>query len=423
MIYAAAVLLIIMLLMFKLKYAFALSFFLQNTYFTINESVDIGSIALTVILVKLLYLGKINLLDISRRYKIVSLYLIFLVIMLIWSINFTGEALQMIITFIRCGIGLVVFIVIFEQYKEEKIFYNLFVATFLVVVFHNILMANGMHPFLEPSFEFGRLSAFGITGTQINSNTFAATIVILLTIILLIHRDKNDKRIVSKWLFLTLVIIALISIGYLGSRSAIITTLVLVPLLFIKKKIYVSIGLLVLIFIDIGSIEIPFIGDEANQRFQRASTEEIGSERQFSRENLFKAGVAIYKDHVLFGVGTGAEKKQMSLRQYLGEEKVIHNAFLSLLVQFGLMGIFLCFLFLRFGLQIFSKDSFVGIIFLSVFVINNLVHNYLFINITWIFLALMEIVSIPCKNHIPQNSSDSVRDIKPDGSKVSLSYF
>ena len=378
----------------RIDRAFFVAFCLQNTFFLANNSLDLGTYSLLIIFIRLVVTQK----GLNRK-KFLSFFsarlvVIWFIASLVWSFLSEDNAVGYIRAIFRCTIGLYVFISILSTKKNKSQWVYLFLVPLLINLVNTTLIAQGIHPYIETYFDYGRLSARGITGQKVNINTFAYSILCLF-IAFLVSLDHQRFR--NKLLIGFISIQILIVLGFLGSRFAILSFLVvLVVTYFNKISLIFSTSLLLLFLgmVDLKSVTIPFIGEAANKRLNSIQSEEFAAADHLSRGSLARAGWLLFTDNFVLGVGTGGVAQAMSGSKYAGVKIVPHNAFLSLFIQYGFfIGSIMIFYLLVNQIKITVRDFKLGCLFFALFIFSNLAHDYLQVTLAWMTMIYIEILS------------------------------
>ena len=160
---------------------------------------------------------------------------------------------------------------------------------------------------------------------------------------------------------------------------------------------FVIISLLLVSSINFSTVEFPLIGETANERIREIGTEEVSKESEMSRAVIFSAGWNILMDNFILGVGTGRIMETMASNQYLGKPMMLHNVYLDLAIQFGLVGIFIVFWIFYLGIRIMLLNLNLGYIYFVTVILTNLSHDFFLISITPILILLLEFYSFKTK--------------------------
>ena len=393
MVTAITIVFILLTLILSEKWAFGLTFVFQSIYFQ-NGSIDISSYGFLIILCRLIVSRKLDIPKVIEQYNTVKLFVLILVIHVLWSVSWGANAKEFIFANIRILVSVFTYCYFINEKINVKFWIFIVLLPFFLLITHNYLLANELHPYYETVKEFGRLSGRTITGEMLNSNQVAYTIFSLFVMFnLLIFHEKNIKIKFEKILISIMGTTLLIVSGSLGSRVVIISTLLLLLIFFLGTRVVLGLSIVFLIFFtitDYSSIEVPLIGEEANARLQEIGTEETSIESEMSRALILSSGLNILLDNFVLGVGTGRVLETMNTDRYLGHTMMMHNVFLDYAVQFGLVGIILSIWIVYLGIKIFKLKNNLGIIFLFSIILPNFGHNFFLISVTPFLMAMME---------------------------------
>ena len=237
---------------------------------------------------------------------------------------------------------------------------------------------------------------FRQVGADINANDFA--VVLAFGIPMAWRLTFFFKNRLLYWLNLLYLPLAISGIVVVASRGGFISALValmIIPLTFNKLGLLRKLGLVALLCL--GTWFIFFYAPQVFPNLQ-ASTErlsetssELTSGTLTGRRVIWAAGFEVFAQYPFFGVGQGGFEQ--AVVPFYGSPVSSHNAYLSVLVQTGLVGLVL-FLLVILSVLIpalvgrFSQRSFVIILLLtlliSVFSLNADYYKF-----TWFILSLL----------------------------------
>lgn len=179
------------------------------------------------------------------------------------------------------------------------------------------------------------IDVFRVTATNANPNElgillgFAVPLAIYLSI-----RGRGPMV----WVNRLYMPVALVAIFLTASRGALLTastSLLLVPWSFQKltRKQKVALVALALVTVVAAVIIVP---GESWQRFSTLQSEINGG--TFShRTDIWRAGLEVYRDHPIIGIGAGAYPT--AIQPIYGSAIIAHNTALSILVENGAIGL------------------------------------------------------------------------------------
>ena len=386
-----ALFLFLLILTIKEERAFALAFFLQNTYFIVGP-LDIGSWGLLLLFIRIVIRYQPEpLLRMLRKYFFFRYLFAFYLVGIMWSLNYGPLTIAAFLSSTRVLLSIVVFVLIWEKVRSKEYWLRLLSLTAIVSILNIFLLSRGLHPFASPVWEWGRLSARGLTGVHVNINTYAVSLVSVVAMWYLVL-TKYGVPVYKRSFFYVIGVLGLGVLGLLGSRSAILTLLLILGLEFLNRVTLLLIPVLVsmLILANISGLSIPFIGEIANERLFTLQETELSSQYESSRVSIQTAGLQMFSDHFVLGVGTANSISAAEEEGYMSQGKALHNAFLTLMVEHGLVGLLLVVFFFGFAVKYLIGSVKAFFFFAFVFLVPNLVHNYFLVNITWMTLVAFE---------------------------------
>lgn len=333
--------------------------------------------------------------------KMVKFFLLFYSICVLSFVFFNGQfAKELVITNTRIAVVLFLFFHLFKSVKDiSRLLPYIWLSTVFVLI-HIYTQYLGINPFAIPELSEEanfRLAPHGMTDQYVNPNEFSISIVWNIGFLLIyLHNFRTDPANKGRfWMKLTtwaLVFISLPVLGYLASRSSLIVLFIILAFVLLRMtviKLSMIIPLAVLAGLVLGSavlpdkIEIPFIGEHANERFSNISSESTEN-KKYTRKALAKAGFNVFLANPIFGAGLGNEKRY--IKKMTGESKVSHNTYISILSEFGLLGIVVLLIFSSIWLSGYTKPAtFNSLMMIGLY---GLVHIVLYTTMTWVFLGL-----------------------------------
>jgi len=208
--------------------------------------------------------------------------------------------------------------------------------------------------------------------------------LLFLTIIVLIYRLLKYKDEIVYKILIVLVVLLLSSNVFLLKKTQIVSFLILLFVVFIfmyRKKIF-KIFLFSLTFLSLFLITINFLFPTVKIQFldEFDGIQKAIEEKDFSKSMSARLGITYYsfkviKDNLIFGYGTGDhayevkkvidnEIKDLDSKSYnmlvstliTGEHVTLHNTFLQVLVQYGIIGL-LIFLNIFYQILKFAKGE------------------------------------------------------------------
>jgi O-antigen ligase len=169
-----------------------------------------------------------------------------------------------------------------------------------------------------------------------NPNWFAGTIVPLIPISFFF--SKTQKNIWVKIFIMLSILIYIISIAFSLSRSALLTTsIILIYIMFYEIKQRKILIITPIIFLLMIVVVFPQIFDRIIERFDL-----IFSGKDVSvniRLWVLDAGINMFLDHPILGVGIGNFERLSGQYVTLIENKVAHNMYLDIAAETGIFGL------------------------------------------------------------------------------------
>jgi O-antigen ligase len=169
------------------------------------------------------------------------------------------------------------------------------------------------------------------------------------------------KKSKARYLWFGMGIFLLISLYFLSSRSGFLASIILIPVYFIyrfrnnRKRIFLVLLVIVFVLIPVFTTNerVKIVIDEvSNDAFMKLVKED-------GRLNVWESAVRIIRQNTLLGVGIGDVRDELH-KEYvkIGDQDLIdnnynvHNQFLEVFVESGIVGLFLFFLILLIALVI-----------------------------------------------------------------------
>ena len=311
--------------------------------------------------------------------------IVYLIILFLPLINFTSKQafLVMLDTFISTYLKyIIIFIVTIEIIDDNEKFKKIFISFFISAT---LVIGYGFYEFLFKGYK-GRL-----TSTYNNANTAGNyfMMISLLAFSYLLFNDNLKNRLISLLYFLSSTTLLILTYSR-GAWVGYIFGFILALAIFIYKldsktiKITVIISLLILTIL-LASL----LPDSVIERFKSINDLEGRSIKQ--RLIQYQVGFNILKDYPILGVGIGRFSEMFIEYKIEGAKSFrhIHNIYLDLAVETGLLGFFTILILLYKSiiskmLIIMNEKEGFEFGFLVVF-IGNVFHN----SVDWTFLHSM----------------------------------
>jgi O-antigen ligase len=152
------------------------------------------------------------------------------------------------------------------------------------------------------------------------------------------YLGMTHRRVILRWICRAYVPVGVVTVGLTGSRGGMIATtmaLLIVPLSMTRLtpgRLLTSFTMLA----AAGALAVAYIPETAIQRLASTGTE-VEAARFGGRGKLWRAGLEVFPENPVIGVGTGAYKS--AITPVLGPAaQVAHNSYLSVLVEQGIVG-------------------------------------------------------------------------------------
>lgn len=167
-------------------------------------------------------------------------------------------------------------------------------------------------------------------------NNFAA--LLLLPFALIWWKIQDCKKVYLKIVFAVLLVIIVFMIFMTGSRGGLLSVLVILVSYYLFsgmiKRVSAIIGTVLLLAILFFVLQSYLPVDLFNRLFSVENYTSTGAGRTIVWQTVFRG---IVPNMGLFGVGPGCVSK--SLASYYGVEKGVHNTYLNMMCEFGILGL------------------------------------------------------------------------------------
>jgi O-antigen ligase len=264
---------------------------------------------------------------------------------------------------------------------------TLFILCCFVYAFYkSISFQNGILIFNQHPPEGHWLSYFYGSYFSINQHPSYLSMYVIVSIFIAFESwfDKNQK-IHGRVAWLMIGVFLLISIYFLSSRSGILTIVLFVPIYFfykLKGKVKVKWKGLIIVLSILVIIFVLFPIIRSNERV-KIGIDAIsnGSIKQNAikdgRVIIWRSALRIIRSNLIFGVGIGDVKTElMKEYQKVGDQDLIenkynvHNQFLEVLLENGIIGLlfFLLILGYMLSIMIYEKNLLYGLFLMMMFI-------------------------------------------------------
>ncbi|MEK7377111.1 MAG: O-antigen ligase family protein [Candidatus Margulisiibacteriota bacterium] len=185
---------------------------------------------------------------------------------------------------------------------------------------------------------FGGLTSHRYASLGYNPNDLGLTLALAIPMALYLANTRIKSPL--RWLYFLYLPTSFIAILLTASRGAFLSTMVAltyIPLTFSRTKIFPKI-MLMFALLAISYAVFYFVPKAPLARISTMSNELYWGSLS-GRTYIWETAWGIFRDNPLIGIGSGAFKEKSS--SILGSEQVSHNAFLSALVELGIVGFIL----------------------------------------------------------------------------------
>jgi O-antigen ligase len=253
---------------------------------------------------------------------------------------------------------------------------------FFYAFYKSISFQNGILVFYQHPPEAYWISYFFGSYFAVYQHPSYLALYVILSVLISFESwfDKN-LRIPGRVVWLMTGIFLLISIYFLSSRSGLLTAIILFPVYFFyklkrkRKGVIITLSILVVLF-----ALFPIIRSNERVKIGLNAISE-GSLKQKAIQDgrviIWRSALRIIKDNLIFGVGIGDVKTEMK-KEYLrvGDQELIvkyynvHNQFLEVLVENGIIGLifFLALMGYMLRIAIYEKNFIYGLFLIIILV-------------------------------------------------------
>jgi O-antigen ligase len=247
------------------------------------------------------------------------------------------------------------------------------------------------------SYFSGQSSDFRIAATGFNPNWLAISLALGIPMAwhLLYKKNENKIFLLINTLYIPLTIFAVV---LTASRGGLITTFVgltVIPITFIhqQNRVKLLISFIIIIIILVSIIAKPDTFGNLERNIDRlAGTGEMIQTGQLNyRDVIWRAGFKVFSENSIIGVGAGSYSQ--AVESLLGSRYGAHNAYLSVLVDTGMVGITLFLLIIIVGIipVMYTKsiEKYFYLILLLTLMIGLIPANMEYHKATWLVFILL----------------------------------
>ena len=362
------------------------------------NGVDIASYLFMLLFFKEVFYKRILTKRTFTTTPIISLFSFLYGISFFSFIIFNGFAAQeIILAYTRIFFTLVLFFTLFNDRKSLAELIPFIWAALGLLMLHVYTQYLNINPLADlRQTKWARMQPNDLGNNYVNSNTYSAYISWTITILMGYYKLYSKESKIGPFrinvILILLFVLSFPILGLLGSRSNI--GLLLVAFLFIYFNVSILRILIFLPIIIIGvniidfeslllNYDIPLIGESANYRIDLVFAE-LSEDNNQSRFSLATAGLTVFSQNLLFGIGVGNEIK--GILELTGQDMVSHNTFINLCSELGLLGVIISIWFYSLWVRHFNSRLFL-LLFTTLFMYG-LFHDVKLMSWTWLTLGI-----------------------------------
>lgn len=244
----------------------------------------------------------------------------------------------------------------------------------------------------------------------------------LMVLIYFFNRDGEGSLFQNRFVNMLFMCILILIMIFLSSRTVLITIAILITIIYFQKRIRkesiikVTLRFLVIsVFLVVGTMYInPVLKWRLGSVFDIQDTQfTVGKEEGIQmRQKLWSSSLEVFKDHWLFGVGSGdflqeLEEiyKEKEYRIQYRHHMNSHNQYLSYMVSNGIFGLLMFFIYMIFPIKLYINNQLWLLVFISLlFACCFLTESYLYTNkgvvVISFFMTLMYAYSKDALNFV-----------------------
>jgi len=235
---------------------------------------------------------------------------------------------------------------------------------------------------------YAKVGNVRLAGLMGNPNYFGY--MIFINILLISYYNQFFKN----WLYMILHIILLCGVLLSFSRTSIAAILIFYLLFFLPRigMLKGGAGVILFIFIGVSLFKSELFIDMLNYRLENLISGD-GS----GRYDIWRLGFDYATDSVArFFIGVGGNGFYL-IGDKIGVTNTVHNSFLRLFFELGLMGVISFFVFIALIVKSAIKgDSYYFFCSITAIMINWIGNDFFLVKETWLFLAIMFVVKNKC---------------------------
>jgi O-antigen ligase len=346
----------------------------------------IGFVAIALGIASVVHKGRVALRKPSLFLVLMSFFVLWKVLSYFWSIHPEATLLRLL-TFVQLLALVWLIWQLCRSDRESTVLMQSYIFGAYIVIIAMIMTFIGGGP--RESWQF-RYEVDGV-----NANEVAAIMAVGIPLAwYLIYSRRSSLLYWLNLLYLPLALFAIVLTATRGGFLGSLVALSVVPLTYKNLSFWRRMGLLALLGVAAAAfMASPGIISNVESNLARLSTTsaELAEGDLTFRRVIWQAGMQVFADHPIVGVGSGAFRP--AVERVLSFPISSHNSFVSALVEDGIIGLLL-FLFVLAAavVPILSLPSPLRAVYVAMFLtvmVNNLFLNWDYNKNTWFVLALV----------------------------------
>jgi O-antigen ligase len=313
-----------------------------------------------------------------------TIYLAFVLFSYIWSINGPSTISRFV-----TGIQLLAMVWLIWQLcntENEKILLLIsFIAGQYVAILYMLFL-----------FFTDQFTSYRVSLENFDPNNLATTLALGVPIsVFLLNKSKYLAVQTLMLLYTPLAFYCVILTASRGGLIIILIGMIAFPLYFrlfdTRRRVLVSLGIIFIMMFIILNRDSLISNLERNIERLSSTAEMMQEGRLSGRERIWKAGFEVYKENPIIGVGAGGFRH--AVEQHLYRQWAPHNAYISILVDVGIIGFILfvlSFIVTFSPIMNYSIDiKILNTMLLAMLLIGMVNLGWEFHRITWLILAIL----------------------------------
>lgn len=260
-------------------------------------------------------------------------------------VEWPGTVLRLgLIDFLKSAVFYIFAIAFIKDQKQLKNYVFLYFASLLFIVLEPLYLYLSQGRLGYVDYSMGEVGFSRLSGATNkvggNPNGLASVIAISIPFIFFYYKYYTSRF--FKLLLVSLVPVLLYALVLTGSRSGLLATITAVIVCALKSKAKV-LNIIIILLIAIGILTQ--LGGIHKQRYETLVDKNIeGRGGVDGRVEHIRRGLSIFADRPIVGYGIGTYKE--ANYNVNGEDLVSHNFYIGVLVELGIIGFILYFLFI-----------------------------------------------------------------------------